>query len=68
MIERSKDGSGRGDEMGSSVEGLKLRRMRIRNEISFNRSTEERTEWAEDLEALREELRRVSKQIEEAEQ
>ena len=47
--------------MGSSVEGLKLRRMRIRNEISFNRSTEERTEWAEDLEALREELRRVSK-------
>ena len=54
--------------MGSSVEGLKLRRMRIRNEISFNRSTEERTEWAEDLEALREELRRVSKQIEEAEQ
>ena len=29
MIERSKDGSGRGDEMGSSVEGLKLRRMRI---------------------------------------
>jgi hypothetical protein len=68
MIERSKDGSGRGDEMGSSVEGLKLRRMRIRNEISFNRSTEERTEWAEDLEALREELRRVSRQIEEAEQ
>jgi hypothetical protein len=54
--------------MESSVEGLKLRRMRIRNEISFNRSTEERTEWAEDLEALREELRRVSKQIEEAEQ
>lgn len=68
MIERSKDGLGRGDEMGSSVEGLKLRRMRIRNEISFNRSTEERTEWAEDLEALREELRRVSRQIEEAEQ
>ena len=32
------------DEMGSSVEGLKLRRMRIRNDISFNRSTEERTE------------------------
>jgi hypothetical protein len=54
--------------MGSSVEGLKLRRMRIRNEISFNRRTEERTEWAEDLEALREELRRVSEQIEEAEQ
>ena len=64
----SNNGSGRRDEMGSSVEGLKLRRMRIRNEISFNRSTEGRTEWAEDLEALREELRRVSKQIEEAEQ
>ena len=54
--------------MGSSVEGLKLRRMRIQNEISFNRSREERTEWVEDLEALREELRKVSKQIEEAEQ
>jgi hypothetical protein len=25
------------DEMGSSVEGLKLRRMRVRNEISLNR-------------------------------
>ena len=46
--------------MGPSVEGLKLRRMRIRNEISFNRSTEGRREWAEDMEALREELRRVS--------
>jgi hypothetical protein len=54
--------------MGSSVEGLKLCRMRIQNEISFNRSREKRTEWAEDLEALREELRKVSKQIEEAEQ
>jgi hypothetical protein len=55
------------DEMGSSVEGLKLRRMRVRNEISFSRSTEGGTERSEDLEALREELRRLSKQIEEAE-
>jgi hypothetical protein len=54
--------------MGSSVEGLKLRRIRIRNEISFNRGMEGRTEWAKDLEALQEELRIVSKQIEEAEQ
>ena len=53
--------------MGSSVEELKLRRMRIRNEISLNRSTEGGTERAEDLEALREELHRLSKQIEESE-
>jgi len=53
--------------MGSLVEGLKLRRMRVRNEISFSRSTEGGTERSEDLEALREELRRLSKQIEEAE-
>jgi hypothetical protein len=54
------------DEMGSLVEGLKLRRMRVRNEISFNRNTEGEPERAEDLEALREELHRLSKQIEEA--
>jgi hypothetical protein len=54
-------------EMGSSVEGLKLRRMRVRNEISFSRSTEGGAERSEDLEALREELRKLSKQIEEAE-
>jgi hypothetical protein len=54
-------------EMGSSVEGLKLRRMRVRNEISFSRSTEAGTERSEDLEGLREELRTLSKQIEEAE-
>ena len=53
--------------MGSSVEGLKLRRMRVRNEISLNRSAEGRTERAEDLEALREELYRLSKKIEEGE-
>jgi hypothetical protein len=53
--------------MGSLVEGLKLRRMRVRNEISFNRNTEGEPERAEDLEALREELHRLSKQIEEAE-
>jgi hypothetical protein len=56
-----------GIEMGSAVEGLKLRRMRVRNEISFSRSTEGGAERSEDLEALREELRKLSKQIEEAE-
>jgi len=40
-------------EMGSSVEGLKLRRMRVRNDISFRRSTEAGTERSEDLEGLR---------------
>jgi hypothetical protein len=55
------------DDMGSSVEGLKLRRMRVRHEISCYRSTAGGTERVEDLEALREELRRLSKQIEEAE-
>jgi hypothetical protein len=55
------------DEMGSSLEGLNLRRMRVRNEISLNRSTEGGTERTEDLDALREELHRLSKQIEEAE-
>jgi hypothetical protein len=53
--------------MRSSVEGLKLRRMRVRNELSCYRSTEGGTERAEDLAALQEELRRLSKQIEEAE-
>jgi hypothetical protein len=53
--------------MGSSVEGLKLRRMWVRNELSCYRSTEGGTERAEDLEALQEELRRLSKQIEEGE-
>jgi hypothetical protein len=55
------------NKMGSSVEGLKLRRMRVRNEISFNRSARGEPERAEDLEALLEELRGLSKQIEEAE-
>jgi hypothetical protein len=57
-----------GDEMGSSVEGLKLRRMRVRNELSCYRNREGEQERAEDLEALREELHRLSKQIEEGEQ
>jgi hypothetical protein len=48
-----------------SAESLKLRRMRVRNEISLN--TEGGADRAEDLEALLEELRRLSKQIEEAE-
>jgi hypothetical protein len=51
--------------MRSSVEALKLRRMRVRNEISL--STEGGADRAEDLEALNEELCRLSKQIEEAE-
>jgi hypothetical protein len=63
----SENGSGRGDEMGSSVEGLKLRRMRVRNELSCYRNREGEPERAEDLEALREELHRLSKQIEDAE-
>ena len=53
--------------MGFSVEGLKLRRMRVRNEISFNRSARGGPERAEDLEARLEELRGLSKQIEETE-
>ena len=44
---------------------LKLRRMRVRNEISL--STEEGACRAEDLEALHEELSSLSKQIEDAE-
>jgi hypothetical protein len=55
------------DEMRSSVEALKLRRMRVRNEIFFNRSAGGGPERAEDLEALLEELRGLSKQIEETE-
>jgi hypothetical protein len=55
------------DEMGYSVEGLKLRRMRVRNEIFFNRSAGGGPERVEDLEALLEELRGLSKQIEETE-
>ncbi len=53
--------------MERSVEGLKLRRMRVRNDISFNRSVGGGPDRAEDLEALLEELRGLSKQIEEAE-
>jgi len=53
--------------MGSSVEGLKLRRIRVRNDISFSRCAGEGPERAEELEALHEELRGLNKQIEEAE-
>jgi hypothetical protein len=52
--------------MGPSVEALKLRRMRVRNEISL--STEGEADRAEDLEALLEELRILNREIEEAEQ
>jgi hypothetical protein len=54
----------RGRDM-ESIEALKLRRMRVRNEISL--STEEGAGRAEDLEALHEELSSLSKQIEDAE-
>jgi hypothetical protein len=55
------------NKMGSLVEGLKLRRMRVRNDISFNRRAWGGPDRAEDLQALLEELRGLSKQIEEAE-
>jgi hypothetical protein len=50
-----------------SVERLKLRRMRIRNDVSFDRNGARRPERVEDLEALDEDLRELNKQIEEAE-
>jgi hypothetical protein len=53
--------------MGSSVEGLKLCRIRLRNEASFSRGAEEGPASAEELGALHEELRGLNKQIEEAE-
>ena len=49
--------------MSPAVESLKLHRIRVLNEISL--STE--GERVEDLEALREELLRLGRQIEEAE-
>jgi hypothetical protein len=49
----------------ASIEALKLRRMRVRNEISL--STEGGAGRAEDLEALREELDSLNEQIEHAE-
>ena len=50
--------------MESSVEALRLRRMRVRNEISLTKKESDR---AEDLKELREELLILSKQIEEIE-
>jgi len=47
------------------VEALRLRRMRVQNEISLTKEKE--ADRAEDLEALREELLRLSKQIDEVE-
>jgi hypothetical protein len=64
-IANSQDMGAHYQDMRLSVEALKLRRMRVRNEISL--STEEGAHRAEDLEALSEELGRLSKQIEEAE-
>jgi len=47
------------------VEAARLRRMRVQNEISLTKKRE--VDRAEDLEALREELLRLSKQIKEIE-
>jgi hypothetical protein len=50
--------------MEPSLEALKLRRMRVLNEIALSNGGGDR---AEDLEALREELATLSEQIERAE-
>ncbi len=47
------------------MEAARLRRMRVQNEISLTKKRE--VDRAEDLEALREELLRLSKQIKEIE-
>ena len=47
------------------MEALRLRRMRLQNEISLAKKRE--VDRAEDLEALREELLRLSEQIKEIE-
>jgi hypothetical protein len=51
----------------SSIEALKLRRMRVQNEISLSKEGEGGAGRAEDLEALREEFSSLSKEIEHAE-
>ena len=51
--------------MEPSVEALRLRRMRVQNEISLTKKRE--ADRAEDLEALREKLLRLSEQIKEIE-
>lgn len=52
-------------DMEPSVEALRLRRMRVQHEISLTKKRE--ADRAEDLEALREELLRLSEQIKEIE-
>ena len=47
------------------MEALRLRRMRLQNEISLAKKAE--ADRAEDLEALREEMLRLSEQIKEIE-
>src|SRR6266446_65250 len=64
QVARDKDMDAQHHDARPSEEALKLRRMRVRNEISL--ITEGGTDRGEDLEALREDLRRLSKQIEEA--
>jgi hypothetical protein len=51
--------------MSPVVESLKLRRIRVLNEISLSKQGE--TGRAEDLDALLEELRILNREIEEAE-
>jgi hypothetical protein len=53
--------------MEPSVEALRLRRMRLQNEISLAKKREAEADRAEDLEALREEMLRLSEQIKEIE-
>jgi hypothetical protein len=53
--------------MEVSLERLKLRRIRLRNEIAFRGKPDTRTQQAEDIEALHEELQQLSQQIQDAE-
>jgi hypothetical protein len=60
QVARNKDMDAHHHDARPSAEALKLRRMRVQNEISL--STDK-----EDLDALHEELCRLNQQIEEAE-
>jgi hypothetical protein len=60
QVARDKDMDAHHHDARPSIEALKLRRMRVQNEISL--STDK-----EDLDALHEELCRLNRQIEEAE-
>ena len=60
QVARDKDMDAHHHDARPSVEALKLRRMRVQNEISLSTDRE-------DLDALHEELCRLNQQIEEAE-